>query len=70
MNVFRRIQDKRWPWLYHCWSCSARVSIHPGTDIPMGSLADKKTRQARASAHRYFDDVMRKWNFERTEAYR
>ncbi|WP_244590474.1 zinc-finger-containing protein, partial [Xenorhabdus stockiae] len=38
-------------------------------DIPMGSLADKKTRQARVSAHRYFDDVVRSRNLARTEAY-
>ncbi|WP_374051037.1 zinc-finger-containing protein [Xenorhabdus taiwanensis] len=69
LNVFKRIHDSRWPWLYHCWTCGARVSIHPGTDIPMGSLADKKTRRARASAHRYFDDVVRNRNLERTEAY-
>ncbi|MEQ2025372.1 zinc-finger-containing protein [Xenorhabdus szentirmaii] len=70
LDVFKQIHDNsRWPWLYYCWSCGARVSIHPGTDIPMGSLADKPTRIARLSAHQYFDDVRVRWNLERMEAY-
>ncbi|MDC9599010.1 zinc-finger-containing protein, partial [Xenorhabdus anantnagensis] len=70
LNVFKRIHDNRWPWLYHCWTCGARVSIHPETDIPMGSLADKPTRIARLSAHQHFDYVREKWNWARTDAYR
>ncbi|MDC9607411.1 zinc-finger-containing protein, partial [Xenorhabdus griffiniae] len=69
LNVFKRIHDNRWPWLYHCWTCGARVSMHQGTDIPMGSLADKPTRIARLSAHQHFDYVREKWNWARTEAY-
>ncbi|MBI6550691.1 zinc-finger-containing protein, partial [Xenorhabdus lircayensis] len=44
-EVFRRIlNNSRWPWLYVCNSCDARVGMHPGTDIPLGTLADRPTR--------------------------
>ncbi|MBD2786342.1 hypothetical protein ID858_10310 [Xenorhabdus sp. DI] len=71
LDVFKRIHDNsRWPWLYHCWSCGARVSIHPGTDIPMGTLADRPTRIARISGHRHFENMREYRELERTDAYR
>ncbi|MBD2811879.1 hypothetical protein ID853_13520 [Xenorhabdus sp. Vera] len=71
LDVFKRIHDNsRWPWLYHCWSCGARVGIHPGTDIPLGTLADKPTRIARISGHQYFENMREYRELERTDAYR
>jgi len=40
-----------WPLAYCCSSCGARVGTHPGTDIPLGTLADKVTIKARIEAH-------------------
>jgi uncharacterized protein YlaI len=37
----------KWPWMYHCAECDARVGMHPDTNIPLGTLADKETRNAR-----------------------
>lgn len=48
-----------WPLTYACHSCSARVGCHPGTDIPLGTLADKATMQARKAAHAAFDPLWR-----------
>lgn len=36
-----------WPWMYRCQKCLARVGIHPRTNIPLGTLADEATRNAR-----------------------
>jgi hypothetical protein len=39
-----------WPWVYACddfEDCRSYVGIHPFTDIPLGTIADYETRQAR-----------------------
>lgn len=40
-----------WPLTYRCMDCDARVGCHPGTDLPLGTLADEVTRRARRAAH-------------------
>lgn len=35
--------------------CDSYVGCHPGTSIPLGSVANAELRSARALAHRYFD---------------
>src|SRR5574337_856173 len=37
---FYKGREYGWPLAYYCSSCGARVGCHPGTDIPLGSLAD------------------------------
>lgn len=46
-----------WPIAYECTSCKARVGCHPGTDIPLGSLADRQTTAARSALHAVFDPI-------------
>ena len=38
-----------WPYVYLCDSsdCGAYVGIHPHTDIPLGTLADRELRESR-----------------------
>lgn len=36
-----------WPFLYHCCRCDAYVGLHPHTDIPLGTLANRPLREAR-----------------------
>lgn len=38
-----------WPYAYRCISCDSYVGLHPDTDLPLGTLADKQTREARKS---------------------
>jgi len=45
-----------WPLAYAC-RCGARVGCHPGTTIPLGTLADKATKDARRCAHEAFDPL-------------
>ncbi len=37
--------------------CDARVSCHPGSIKPLGTLADRELRQWRSLAHRHFDPL-------------
>ena len=60
-----------WPLAYCCSGCGARVGCHPGTDIPLGTLADMRTMKARRDAHAAFDPLWRgKTPWHRQEAYR
>ncbi|WP_086114089.1 zinc-finger-containing protein, partial [Xenorhabdus beddingii] len=68
-EVFGRILSDRWPWLYVCWSCDARVGMHPKTNIPLGTLADYSTRIARRDGKQEFEEMRHKRNLERTDAY-
>ena len=48
------------------WPCR-----HPGTDIPLGSLADEVTQKARKEAHAAFDPLWRgKTPWHRAQAYK
>jgi hypothetical protein len=57
-----------WPWAYVCSGCEARVGMHPFTNIPLGTLADIATREARKAAHVSFDGSWR-GRCGRREAY-
>jgi len=41
-----------WPYMYRCTnpSCAASVGVHPGTYIPLGTLADERLRALRTDA--------------------
>lgn len=43
--------------LYVCQPCDAYVGCHPGTEKPLGNLADAATRLARRKAHAAFDPL-------------
>jgi len=53
-----------------CTPCGARVGCHPGTDKPLGDLADANLRDARAAAHRALDRVWGDGSMTRGQAYR
>ena len=60
-----------WPLTYRCECCGARVGTHPGTDIPLGTLADEATQKARKEAHAAFDPIWRgKTPWHRAQAYK
>jgi hypothetical protein len=44
---------------YRCRPCDAQVGCHPGTDQPLGVLADAPLRRARQRAHQAFDVIWR-----------
>lgn len=42
---------------YLCRNCGAFVGVHPGTDIPLGTLANEELREYRKEAHFWFDRI-------------
>jgi len=69
----RRYGD--WPFAYKCDSdgddkCNAYVGLHPDTDIPLGTLADKPLREARKTSKAAFLNLSRFEGWSRGESYR
>ncbi|EBX2183603.1 hypothetical protein E1A40_08815 [Salmonella enterica subsp. enterica serovar Aba] len=58
-----------WPWVYLCDCCGAYVGMHPFTNIPLGTLADKPTRDARKRCKPAFESLWRNGDMTRSEAY-
>lgn len=56
----------RWPYVYLCEdaNCGAYVGVHPKTDIPLGTLADRELRKLRVMAKNHFKDLLaiKDWN--------
>ena len=45
---------------YLCRNCRAFVGVHPGTDTPLGTLANEELREWRKEAHFWFDRIWKK----------
>lgn len=58
-----------WPYCYLCRACGAYVGLHPDTDLPLGTMADKSLRQARKSGKNTFYALIKKNNWDRDTAY-
>lgn len=58
-----------WPYAYLCSCCRAYVGLHPDTDLPLGTLADKPTREARNATKKTFETIWRDQYMSRAEAY-
>lgn len=43
--------------IYRCQPCGAWVGCHPGTDTPLGRLANAELRRAKSAAHAAFDPL-------------
>ena len=59
--------------LYVCKNyphCDSYVGVHPGTNIPMGTLANAELRNKRIRAHKLFDCIWKNNLMTRKEAYR
>ncbi|HBO1621254.1 TPA: hypothetical protein L4F53_000880 [Pseudomonas aeruginosa] len=60
-----------WPYAYACTGtgCGAYVGLHPDTDVPLGTLADKPLRDARNRCKRPFERIWRDKLMTRSQAY-
>lgn len=71
-EIYRGRKYGKWPWVYICAgdieSCGAYVGMHPFTNIPLGTLADAKTREARKKCKVPFLHLTGK--ISRKEAYK
>lgn len=55
---------------YQCAPCDAYVGCHPGTDKPMGRLANAELRRAKLQAHGAFDFIWKSGLKTRGSAYK
>ncbi len=60
------LYDKKF---WHCSPCKAYVGCHPGTETPLGRLADSDLRKAKMAAHAAFDPLWREGSMSRGAAY-
>lgn len=59
-----------WPWAFLCRTCRAYVGMHSFTAIPLGTLADAPTREARKRAKAAFNPLWESGAIaSRTDAY-
>ncbi|MBK8752385.1 MAG: hypothetical protein IPL99_12380 [Candidatus Competibacteraceae bacterium] len=56
-------------WFYQCAPCEAYVGCHPGTERPLGRLANVELRQAKIAAHAAFDPLWQSRHAHRRDAY-
>ncbi|MDS4028615.1 MAG: zinc-finger-containing protein [Candidatus Contendobacter sp.] len=54
---------------YQCPPCDAYVECHPGTDRPLGRLANAELRRAKSAAHAAFDPLWKQGPWTRKQAY-
>lgn len=64
------IYSKSYGLIYLCKPCDAYVGVHFGTVNPLGTLANKETREARKVAHRAFDNIWQRKLMTRHKAYK
>ena len=50
--------------------CDAYVGCHPGTEIPLGRLANARLRELKKEAHRQFDPIWKSGLMTRKDAYK
>lgn len=59
-----------WPYLYKCGQCDAQVGLHPRTNLPLGTLADRALREARKQSKAVFFQLSERRSWSRNDAYR
>jgi len=71
-KLYPRRADLHTKTFYACPPCHAYVGCHPGTDRPLGALANQSLRRWRNRAHFAFDPLWKGTGapLSRTEAYR
>lgn len=68
-EIYSRGSAGSWPFAYLCRPCRAYVGVHPHTDLPLGTLADEATREARKEGKSWFQRLVRREQGERGVVY-
>ena len=67
-NEIYPLSERLWhKTFYVCWICDAYVGCHPGSDKPLGSLANAELRAARVKTHTLHFDPL--WKNQRLFGY-
>lgn len=56
-EVYPHMRDLWKKVMFRCVPCKAWVGCHPGSEVPLGRLADAQLRKAKGAAHKAFDDL-------------
>ena len=59
-----------YPWVLKCIDCDSYVGLHPDTNIPLGTMANKETREARKEAKKIFYTFLHDEKMSRTAGYK
>ena len=65
-------ENSRNTMLYVCRNypaCDAYVRVQPGSNLPLGTMANGKLRAMRREAHHYFDQLYKRDIMSKDEAY-
>jgi hypothetical protein len=57
-------------YFYYCNKCDAYVGCHPGTQNPLGTVANKRLRRLRKLCHGSFDKIWKNKYLSRSKAYK
>ncbi|MBG0871435.1 hypothetical protein H0X91_15795 [Burkholderia sp. 9777_1386] len=68
-DIYPHRPDLRKKVFYQCVPCDAHVGCHPGTEKPLGRLADAELRAAKMAAHAAFDPLWKSGERSRGVAY-
>lgn len=68
-EIYRGREYGDWPYAYWCQPCDAMVGLHPATDLPLGTMADKELRDARKEAKSLWQRVSSIEGMSRNQAY-
>lgn len=65
------VYGRRYGKSYMCWycECGAYVGCHNNTNVPLGTLANKETREWRMKAHEAIDPLWRSGERSRGDVY-
>lgn len=71
-TVYRGREFGAWPFVYRCLDavCDSYVGLHPKTDIPLGTLANKATRVARQEAKGMLIPMWEEQGMDKDAVYR
>lgn len=59
----------KWPYMVLCQDCYAYVGLHPFTNIPLGTMANKNLRNLRTKSKNLFIKFQKENEYSRTDAY-
>ncbi|WP_298016802.1 zinc-finger-containing protein [uncultured Castellaniella sp.] len=69
-EVYNGREYGNWPYVYLCSGCRAYVGLHPDTDLPLGTLADRNTRDERKHTKFLFKTITdERFGADRDAAY-
>lgn len=69
-EIYNGREYGEWPYVYLCLNCGAYVGLHKFTDLPLGTMADKKTREARKKKQAFSRAIYIRFNGDTSEAYK